>query len=50
MSDKTKFLAFIDLHRQKAEKMKQNITNAQAAKTENGKSGTPVLSTVPMLS
>jgi hypothetical protein len=36
MSDKTKFIAFIDLHKQKADKIKQGTTKAKAIITDHG--------------
>ena len=36
MSDKTKFIAFIDLHKQKADKMMQGNVKARAAVGEHG--------------
>lgn len=36
MSDKTKFIAFIDLHRQKADKIKQGTAKAKAVISDHG--------------
>lgn len=36
MSDKTKFIAFIELHRQKAEKIKQGVTKARSIIADHG--------------
>jgi kinetochore protein NDC80 len=38
MSDKTKFIAFIDLHRQKADKIKQGTAKAKAVISDHGRS------------
>jgi kinetochore protein NDC80 len=43
VSDKTKFIAFIDLHRQKADKITQGIARAQAVSVENGKACSDLL-------
>jgi hypothetical protein len=39
MSDKTKFIAFIELHRQKAEKIKQGVTKARSIIADQGEWG-----------